>query len=306
MQTDPLISIIVPIFKVEEYLKDCVDSILNQTYRNLEIILVDDGSPDNCGIICDEYALKDNRILVIHKENGGLSDARNAGLDVCKGEYISFIDSDDFVHPQFIEILYQNLVEHDADISFCDYVRFKKNDKLHTNDENPLVIKIFEGNQMITNLYDVNWYPKNVVVWNKVYKKEVFKNIRYPRGFNHEDELIFTDLYSKDLKVVYASKKLLYYRIREESIMSNIYSRTNLQSRKELYLKRKLFFTDQYPELQKDNLNNYHYYIASGIINGDTKLFKPLLNAEIIKYMLGNKDIHWKSKILFLVKLVKP
>lgn len=306
MYNTPLISVIIPIYNVEKYLNECVDSVLQQTYSKLEIILVNDGSPDNCGPICEDYAKQDTRIVVMHKENGGLSDARNAGLDICKGEYISFIDSDDFVHPQFIEILYQNLLEHDADISFCDYVRFKKNDKLNTNYENPLQIKIFEGNQMITNLYDSNWYPKNVVVWNKVYKKEVFKGIRYAKGFNHEDELIFTDLYSKDFKVVYTSKKLLYYRIREESIMSNIYSLTNLQSKKELYSKRKLFFADQYSELQKYNRIKYSYYIASGMLNSNAKLFKPFLNAEIIKYVLGNKELHWKSKILFIVKLLKP
>src|SRR5665647_2657921 len=103
---NPLISIIVPIYKVENYIRNCVDSILNQTYKNLEVILVDDGSTDNCGNICDEYSLKDNRIKTIHKKNGGLSSARNAGLDVAKGEYIGFIDSDDWIEKDMYESLY--------------------------------------------------------------------------------------------------------------------------------------------------------------------------------------------------------
>ncbi len=104
---DELISVIVPVYKVEDYLSRCVDSILSQTYRNIEVILVDDGSPDKCGEICDRYAQHDPRVRVIHKENGGLSDARNAGIEIAQGQYISFIDSDDWVHPEFLESLYQ-------------------------------------------------------------------------------------------------------------------------------------------------------------------------------------------------------
>ena len=107
----PLISVIVPCYNVEEYLPKCIESILNQTYRNLEILLVDDGSPDNCGRICDEYAAKDSRIRIIHKKNGGLSDARNAALDVMTGEYVTFIDSDDYVSDDYVEYLYKIIKE---------------------------------------------------------------------------------------------------------------------------------------------------------------------------------------------------
>ena len=124
-----LISIIIPIYNVEKYLHCCINSVIRQTYKNLEIILIDDGSPDNCGKICDEYAKKDNRIKVIHKENGGLSSARNAGLDIAKGEYISFVDSDDYVAENFIEKLYKLCKENDADIAECDFYRIKANEK---------------------------------------------------------------------------------------------------------------------------------------------------------------------------------
>ena len=117
----PLISIIIPVYNVEQYLHRCVDSVLNQTYKNLEIILVNDGSPDNCPFICDEYAKKDKRIIVVHKENGGLSSARNAGLEIVQGEYISFIDSDDWIHENYNEILYKNLHEKLKLIYTCYY-----------------------------------------------------------------------------------------------------------------------------------------------------------------------------------------
>ena len=121
---DSLVSVIVPVYKVEKYLSKCLDSIVNQTYKNLEIILVDDGSPDNSGKICDEYAQKDSRIKVIHKENGGLSSARNAGLDIATGEYIAFADSDDSVHLDFVEKLYRAIKEENADIACCSVEDF--------------------------------------------------------------------------------------------------------------------------------------------------------------------------------------
>ena len=114
---EDLISVVVPIYNVENYIKKCVDSILSQTYKNLEIILVDDGSPDNCPQICDEYAQKDNRIKVIHKENGGLSDARNAGIDISKGKFITFIDSDDYIEKDYVEVLYNSIKENASDMA---------------------------------------------------------------------------------------------------------------------------------------------------------------------------------------------
>ena len=120
----PLISVIVPIYNVEKYLDRCVDSIINQTYKNLEIILVDDGSPDNCPQMCDDYAKKDSRIKVVHKENGGLSDARNVGMEVATGEYVSFIDSDDYISLDFYETLLETIVDNDSDIVECGVVKF--------------------------------------------------------------------------------------------------------------------------------------------------------------------------------------
>ena len=135
---NPLISVIVPVYKVEKYLHRCVDSILVQTYTNLEIILVDDGSPDRCGAICDEYAAKDSRIRVIHQENGGLSAARNAGLDVCSGEYIAFVDSDDWLDPEMYAVMMAQVREYGCDVVMCDCVKeFPDRPRLYTHDIRP-------------------------------------------------------------------------------------------------------------------------------------------------------------------------
>lgn len=133
-----LISVIVPVYKVEKYLKRCVDSILAQTYPCLEVILVDDGSPDGCPAICDEYAREDRRVRVIHKENGGLSDARNAGIDAAKGKFLGFVDSDDYVHPRFYELLLQALKEEGADIAGCDVKKVCKTEKIEEKEQQPI------------------------------------------------------------------------------------------------------------------------------------------------------------------------
>ncbi len=141
-----LISIVIPVYKVEPYLSKCIDSILAQTYTNLEIILVDDGSPDNCPKICDEYAKLDNRIIVIHKENGGLSDARNAGIRIVTGEYIGFVDSDDYIDAKMYEILAQKITKYEADISICSYI------KIFEKSEKKLYKKLINQDILMTNI----------------------------------------------------------------------------------------------------------------------------------------------------------
>ena len=136
---DSLISVIVPIYNVEKYLERCVESIINQTYKNLEIILVDDGSPDNCPQMCDDYAKKDSRIKVVHKKNGGLSDARNAGMKVATGEYVSFIDSDDYISLDFYETLLETIVDNDSDIVECSVVKFYENGKFDEYSDDQMI-----------------------------------------------------------------------------------------------------------------------------------------------------------------------
>ena len=184
-----LVSVIVPIYKVEQYLTHCVNTIVNQSYSNLEIILVDDGSPDNCGKMCDEFASQDSRIKVIHKQNGGLSDARNAGIDVATGDYITFVDSDDYVMPNMIESLMKVIVNANADIVQCNYIR-SKNDFIgepqHESSQSDKFTVYFED-KMSAYLKD---NKINTVVWGKIYKRSLFNEIRNPVGRLHED--VFT------------------------------------------------------------------------------------------------------------------
>lgn len=216
-----MISIIVPIYKVEKYLKKCIDSIINQTYKNLEIILVDDGSPDGCGSICDSYSLLDKRIKVIHKENGGLSDARNTGINIARGEYLAFVDSDDFIHPQMIEILYNVVTEQKADIGICDFREVNEDgqyvqDAINADTE----IVCYEGWDIMKQLQQKNLIT--VVAWNKLYRASLFENIRYPRGHVHEDEFVIHRILNKCVKTAYTNNKLYFYRKRPESIMADI------------------------------------------------------------------------------------
>ena len=202
-QEPVLISVIVPIYKVEAYLKKCIKSIQNQTYSNLEIILVDDGSPDGCGAICDRYAKEDTRIRVIHKENGGLSDARNKGLDIATGEYILFVDSDDYIHPQMVEILLQHLEVVDADMAVCGFKTVEENEEVIFDcfdicetagrEKKTEVVgidagEVFEGQAVMNNLQYKNLLT--VVAWNKLYKAELFAELRYPKGRVQEDEFL--------------------------------------------------------------------------------------------------------------------
>ena len=214
------ISIIVPVYRVEKYLDRCIESLVNQKYKNIEIILVDDGSPDNCPKMCDEWAKKDSRIKVIHKENGGLSDARNYGLNIATGDYIGFVDSDDFVSVEMYKTLIELLESNDADISICQYAKFSKGSiPAFTNEEK---IHIFrDSNETLNHLFCGN-IPVVNAVWNKLYKKELFDGIRFPVGLIFEDRFITHKIILKSRKSVVIMSKLYGYLVnREESIMGN-------------------------------------------------------------------------------------
>ena len=215
-----MVSVIVPIYKVENYLARCVDSILAQTYKDLEIILVDDGSPDNSPSICDEYAKKDARIKVIHKVNGGLSSARNAGLDVAKGKYIAFVDSDDWVEPCFIETLVTALEETNADMSACKFCRtkgdFAKREWFDTN------VEVIEG-EKFTSIFTEKSYAGYAC--NKLFKNEIIQrnSLRYDEKiFNGEDFPFTTEYVFYANKVAYIKQDLYYYYFRETGIMNTI------------------------------------------------------------------------------------
>ena len=219
-----LVTIIVPIYNVEIFLKRCVDSILNQTYKNLEIILVNDGSPDKCGNICDEYAKQDNRVMVIHKENGGLSDARNAGIERAKGEFIAFIDSDDWVHEAYIEILYKQLRETNSDISVCNF--FMTSTETFQVDNSKIETYIYSNMEALEQLFG-ELYVQLIAAWGKLFKRDLFDGISFPVGRVHEDEFTTYKLIYKANKIVLTTAQLLYYWQREDSIMGDRYNLKN-------------------------------------------------------------------------------
>ncbi len=177
-----IISIIIPIYNVERYIHRCVGSVINQTYKNLEIILVDDGSPDNCGKICDEYAEKDERIKVIHKKNGGLSEARNFGIDVATGEWLFFLDSDDWIYPQTIEKLYASAIENSVSVSMCAYLK--------TDGEWGSVDTSVEAELWLPKDLYLKKYIISTIACAKLYRKSCFDEIRYPVGKIHEDAFV--------------------------------------------------------------------------------------------------------------------
>ena len=227
--TTPLISVIVPVYRVEEYLERCVKSILSQTYKNLEVILVDDGSPDQCPAICDACAEKDARVKVIHQENKGLSGARNAGIDAASGEYFAFVDSDDYVSPHFIEELYQLLQDTGCAIGQCRFSYVKGDGLVEEGDS---AFCIYRGESLMEQLYG----PEEkatcfVVAWNKLYRAELFKEtgIRYPEGRIHEDEATTYRLFHEAKKLVFLDRALYgYYTENGESITS-VFSAKRLQ-----------------------------------------------------------------------------
>ncbi len=240
-----LISVIVPIYNVEKYIRKCIDSIINQTYINLEIILVDDGSPDNCGEICDEYAKKDNRIKVIHKQNGGLSSSRNAGLDIAKGEYISFIDSDDYVAENFIEKLYDVCIKNEADIAECDFLKFE-NDVLNENNQE-YSCECYKPIEMQNKIFTKE-NVKTIVVWNKLYKKYIYENLRFPEGKINEDEFItYKAFYNCKRNIAVINEKLYYYRFNSESIMGSKFNVKRLDALEALK-ERKTFYKEKNEE----------------------------------------------------------
>lgn len=211
----PTISVIVPVYKVEPYLRQCVDSILSQSFRDFELILVDDGSPDNCPKICDEYAMRDCRIKVLHKENGGVASARNAGFKAANGTYISFIDPDDWVKPEFLDEMLKSLQRENADMVLCGTVRFLKDgsvtEEIRPNRQSYELDKI---QVLMTYGY---WYY--AVLWNKLYRHEVFDGVHFPESYIHEDEAVLHRIIANSRKITMIPQVLYVYRQSDDSIM---------------------------------------------------------------------------------------
>lgn len=218
-ENEPLISVIVPVYKVEKYLDRCVTSLVNQTYKNLEIILVDDGSPDSCPQMCDAWAKKDDRIKVIHKENRGLSSARNEGLQLALGEYIGFVDSDDWVDVDTYEHLYTILIDNEADFSAIE-MEITKKEKSFLN-LRPLCVDILDKNELCNVFFRVTRKDIKYCVCDKLFKRSLIEDEKFIEGMRFEDINYCFRVFKKCSKAVFSNQKKYYWFVNNEGITNN-------------------------------------------------------------------------------------
>ncbi len=297
-----MISVIVPIYNVEKYLSKCIDSIANQSYRDLEIILVDDGSTDSSGAICDEYAKNDNRIVVIHKQNGGLSSARNAGLDVANGEYIGFIDSDDYIHQEMYSKMLKSIKNENADLCICCFEYVYENseqakidvspfDKASTFSKDEILLK------MIGSSSDSVQY---ITAVNKLYKREIFSELRFEEGRIHEDEFIAHHVYDKCQRVVQIPDKLYYYLQRGGSITNSRYSVKKLDAAYAFY-GRYLYFKRNKNKLGKKKSILQAYGVLVNALNRLNYRKNKEYILPIVKKLIFNFDLSWRALRLLLL-----
>lgn len=299
-----LISIVIPVYNVEKYLKRCLDSVINQTYKKLEIILVNDGSTDKSGDICKGYVKKDKRIVYIEQENQGLSGARNTGIDNAHGNYIAFVDSDDYINLNFIEDLYISLIETESDIAVCNYAKVDENDFIDTGKKEVGLQKVYSGISKFYNIYN-ELETVTTVVWNKLYKIGIFKEIRYPNGKVHEDEFVVYDVMKTCKKIVYTSSSYYYYFQRSDSITGsyNIKRKVILEA-----LKQRLenFKKDNEKILYAYTLYDYYYQLIYqyGMIQTNYKNKNKELK-EIYDELIKQKKQVFKNIYINPLKKIK-
>lgn len=225
---EELVSVIVPVYNVEKYLKKCITSINTDRYRNVEIILVDDGSTDSSGKICDECAEKDGRITVLHKENGGLSSARNAGIDVSNGKYIMFVDSDDYIVQDTIYKCMKYMNNYKADIAQFNYYRMNEEGLIVDSANYAKSVVLIDNKKCREKLYKKSDSDIVVNVWNKIYSREVIGNTRFVEGKNYEDNMFMSDIIDKNPTVLMIPECLYYYTLRSDSITGATFSKKKL------------------------------------------------------------------------------
>lgn len=289
-----LISVIVPVYKVEKYVRKCIDSIICQTYSNLEIILVDDGSPDNCPKICDSYAEKDPRIKVIHKKNAGLGFARNSGLEICAGDFVMFVDSDDYLSLDCVEVLYERIVKDNSDIVIGKYIEIFENGQ--TNDKycswytdcvlsRDEVLEGFGSHKAIA-----------VVAWAKLYKRQIIKNISYPSLKCGEDAWVLQDIIRQCEKISLTGKSVYYYLQHSDSIIHSLDDKRRLDNLNASL--RLIHYLVQ--ENQIKSASFFYYYsiecaLSVSKSHDRLKYFKEYLDKKTRRTLL--KEMNFKTKI---------
>lgn len=290
------ISVIVPVYKVESYLRRCLDSIINQTHRNLEIILVNDGSPDNSGKICDEYATKDERIIVLHKKNEGSSCARNAGLDVATGDFISFVDSDDFINESMLELMLNKMLEFN--LAVVEIKPKSINNKSISNSEFEIQDKISAFKRIIqTTAFSV---------WCRLYRASLIHDLRFIPKIIHQDVFYTIDVLNRISKIGYLNSKLYHYNTNNESIIRSKYSTHKI----EIGIKATEYIINNTPNNPglKDVVKSYvtfyytdHYFLLSRNTNLDANFVfrKKLRNA--IQSSINLKNLNLRTAMVILL-----
>lgn len=276
------LSIIVPVYRAEQYLVKCIESILNQTFDDFELILIDDGSPDKSGEICDIYARKDSRIKVIHKQNGGASSARNAGLEIAKGEYIGFVDSDDWIHKEMYYTMYQLAKERRADIVQC---RFKEIFKEEEDEEiQDAVVHEYTPLEAMQKIYGELGIT-TIIVCNKIYNRKLFEKNRFEEGRICEDEIIIHELLKDTNKVVDIEQELYYYMQTSNSVMRSMFSIKKMDYL--LALERRLVFFKEIGD--KDLIENTWLSYGNTLIYIYYEMWKNKLKNPRIKILIKQK-----------------
>lgn len=261
-----LISVIVPVYNVNKYIEKCVSSLINQTYKCLEIILVDDGSTDGSAEICDEIKKRDDRIVVLHKTNGGLSDARNYGVDYSHGELLSFIDGDDYIAPNMYEVMLQRMIDDESEICICNYMKVDENGKKIDEEYSNFEIEdsLISGKDMIKGL-ESSSVVYFVVAWNKLYRKNLFDNIRYPVGKVHEDEYVAHIIAHNAEKVSCLSEAFYFYVQRKGSITYSGTCKTR-RNKMQAYIERFDYVEPKYSDLRNELIWLLADYISNLVI----------------------------------------
>lgn len=267
---DELISVIIPIYKVEKYLDNCVKSVVEQTYKNLDIILVDDGSTDTCPEICDRWAEEDNRIRVIHKKNGGLSDARNSGINIAKGKYFVFVDSDDYISTDYIDEMYKKMTA-DVDIVCTGYARVTDSGDILKKSH--VINGTFTRNEAMTELVENGVIT--TTAWGKIYRAELFSDLKFDYGKYHEDMYIMHKVLHRARKVSVIEKGVYYYRVNNQSI-TGVKFTSKHQDAVYSQLERLEFIKSNYPELVEKQKAMVVWHACDN-------------NLKIIKSLKGNK-----------------
>ena len=316
MKNRPIISIIVPIYNVESYLERCIESILNQSFKEFELILVNDGSTDSCKDICNEYKKRDSRIVVVNKKNEGVSSARNLGLDLAKGEYIGFIDPDDFINKDMYKILFDTIQANNSDMVICDYYKVNEDDinkfrNLKCNCEN-IKIKNLNNLESIDNLFLTG--EKFIFAWNKLYKRDLFSDLRYEQGRIYEDEYLAHRILYKCKKVSVIEVKMYYYVQRKGSIVNSPFTVRKfdkvyaIKDRVDFLREKNLTYLEDKAEKTFIDYFVWNYFVAYQRlenIESELKILKKMFNRVFFK-SLDNKFISLKEKLTLVLLYLSP